>query len=119
MAGNIRMSLRTEYDAWHTRYNDLNSEYDDTSAPWYQWVAQNMIDVQGLRTLEVACGRGGFVRMLARMGADAVGLDFSWAAVKIGRERSLRSDQERRATFVQGDAHALPFPDDCFDLVIS
>jgi ubiquinone/menaquinone biosynthesis C-methylase UbiE len=113
------MSLQTEYDAWHTRYHELNPEYDDTSSPWYKWVAQSMIDVRGLRTLEVACGRGGFVRALARKGADAVGLDFSRAALKIGRERSLKFEEESRATFVQGDAHALPFPDDYFDLIVS
>jgi len=119
MAGNICMSLQTEYDAWHTRYHDLNSEYDDTSSPWYRWVAQQMIDVKGLRTLEVACGRGGFVRLLARKGADAVGLDFSRAALKIGRDRARQFEEESGATFVQGDAHALPFPDNYFDLIIS
>jgi ubiquinone/menaquinone biosynthesis C-methylase UbiE len=113
------MSLHVEYDAWHGKYHDLNPDYDDTSSPWYQWVAQQMIDVKGLRTLEVACGRGGFVRFLARKGADAVGLDFSHSALKIASERSLRSDEERRAAFVQGDAHSLPFPDNYFDLVVS
>ena len=113
------MSLQIEYDAWHTRYHELDPEHDDTSSPWYQWVAQQMIDVKGLRTLEVACGRGGFVRYLARKGADAIGFDFSHAALKIARERSLRSDEESRATFLQGDAHELPFPDNCFDLVVS
>jgi len=78
-----------------------------------------MIDVRGLRTLEVACGRGGFVRALARKGADAVGLDFSRAALKIGRERSLKFEEESRARFVQGDAHALPSADDYFDLIVS
>jgi ubiquinone/menaquinone biosynthesis C-methylase UbiE len=113
------LSLQTEYDAWHTRYHELNSEYDDTSSPWYTWIAQNMIEVRGLRTLEVACGRGGFVRLLARKGAYAVGLDFSRAALKIGRERSLKFEEESQAAFVQGDAHALPFPDDYFDLIVS
>src|SRR5258708_6379148 len=106
------MSLHVEYDAWHTRYHDLNPEHDDTSSPWYQWVAQQLIDVNGLRTLEVACGRGGFVRLLARNGADAIGLDFSRAAQKIGRDRALKFEEESGATFVQGDAHPLPFPDD-------
>jgi ubiquinone/menaquinone biosynthesis C-methylase UbiE len=41
------------------------------------------------------------------------------AAEAVLSDRSLRSDEERQATFVQGDSHALPFPDDCFDLVVS
>lgn len=113
------MSLQTEYDAWHTRYHEMDPKYDDTSSPWYKWVAQNIVDVRGLRTLEVACGRGGFVRALARKGAQPVGLDFSLAALKIGRERSLKFEEESRATFVQGDAHSLPFPNDYFDLIVS
>jgi ubiquinone/menaquinone biosynthesis C-methylase UbiE len=113
------MSLRAEYDTWHTKYHDWNPSHDDTSTPWYVWVAQRMMDVQGLRTLEVACGRGGFVRTLSRNGAFAFGLDFSAAALQIGRQRSLQSQEERHASFVQGDAHSLPFPDDYFDVLIS
>src|SRR5215469_4115272 len=113
------MTLRTEYDVWHTKYHDLDPSYDDTAAPWYQWVAGRMSDVRGLKTLEVACGRGGFVRALARRGALAYGMDFSTAALKIGYERSLISADERSANFVQGDAHSLPFADDFFDLIVS
>jgi ubiquinone/menaquinone biosynthesis C-methylase UbiE len=113
------MSLRTEYDLWHSKYHDDDPSYDDTSAPWYTWVAQRMIDVRGLRSLEVACGRGGFVRALARNGAYAYGLDFSGTAVKIGHQRSLNFSDERHANFVQGDAHSLPFPDGHFDLIVS
>src|ERR1700757_763047 len=98
------MNLRIEYDAWHSKFHDQDPEYDDTSSPWYKWVAQRLTDVKGLRTLEVACGRGGFVRLLARKGACAFGVDFSRAALKIGYERSLKLEEERQATFVQGDA---------------
>jgi hypothetical protein len=70
------MTLQTEYYMWHTKYHDLDPADDDTSSPWYLWVAQRKIDVRGLRTLEVAC-------------ADAYRLDFSRAAMRIGYERSL------------------------------
>jgi len=84
------MTLQTEYYMWHTKYHDLDPANDDTSSSWYLWVAQRMIDVRGLRTLEVACGRGGFVRALAPKWADAYGLDFSRAALRIGYEQSLK-----------------------------
>src|SRR5208282_2770081 len=112
-----KMSLRTEYDVWHSKYHELDTSYDDTSSPWYIWVRSVIGEVRGLRTLEVACGRGGFVRALARNGARAYGLDFSMAALQIGRQRSLQS--ESGAVFVQGDAHNLPFPDNYFDLLVS
>ena len=54
------MSLRADYDIWHAKYHRLDSSFDDTSTPWYHWVAGTMGSVQGLKTLEVACGRGGF-----------------------------------------------------------
>ena len=113
------MSLRTEYDVWHTKYHGLDPSYDDTSSPWYSWVRAAIGEVDGLRTLEVACGRGGFVRALARKGALAYGLDFSMAAVRIGKQRSLGSNAESNSVFIQGDAHALPFPDNCFDIIVS
>ncbi len=113
------MSLRTEYDAWHNKYHELDPFYDDTSSPWYSWVRTAIGEVHGLRTLEVACGRGGFVRALARNGAQAFGLDFSMAAVQIGQQRSLQSEAESSAAFIQGDAHALPFPDNSFDILVS
>ncbi|MGB7436230.1 MAG: class I SAM-dependent methyltransferase [Candidatus Acidiferrum sp.] len=113
------MSLRTEYDTWHKKYHDANPFYDDTSTPWYQWVAGSIGNVDGLRTLEVACGRGGLVRKLARSAALSCGLDFSFAAVSIGKERWKEMDEGSPASFTQGDAQELPFPDAYFDVVIS
>lgn len=62
------------------------------------------------RTLDVACGTGFLTRHLQ---GDVVGIDQS--------ERML--DQARvqapRATYVQGDAFALPFANDMFDRVFT
>jgi ubiquinone/menaquinone biosynthesis C-methylase UbiE len=113
------MSLHTEYDAWHSKYHDLDPSHDDTATPWYQWVAQSIGKVDDLRTLEVACGRGGFVRRLARSSSFSCGVDFSAAAVSIGKQRWESLDGGIPAAFVQGDAQALPFPDNYFDVVIS
>jgi hypothetical protein len=82
------MTLQAEYYIWHAKYHDLDSAYGDISSPLYLWVAQRMFDVCGLRTLEAACGRRGFVRALAPKRADAYGLDFPRAALRIGYERS-------------------------------
>ena len=113
------MSLRTEYDVWHSKHHEVNTSYDDTSTPWYQWVARSIGDVSGLRTLEVACGRGGFVRKLAQTSCFSCGLDFSRAALEIGFQRWQERDGGSPACFIQGDAQALPFSDKIFDLVVS
>lgn len=113
------MTLRADYDAWHRKYHELDTSYDDTSSPWYQWVAESIGNVSGLRTLEVACGRGGFVTKLARSAGFACGVDFSFAAVSIGKQRWQAADPGLPAGFVQGDAYALPFPDNFFDVLVS
>src|SRR5258708_18679836 len=84
------MTLQTEYYIWHTKCHDLDPVCDDISSPWYLWVAQRMIEVRGLRTLEAACGREGFVRLPAPKGVDAYRLDFSRADLRIGYERSVK-----------------------------
>ena len=109
------MSLRTEYDKWHERVFNAASEHEDASSPWYELVREHLESVAGQRILEVACGRGGFVRELARSDACVTGCDFSLAALQIGREK-LRGTS---AMLIQGDAQALPFADESFDLVVS
>jgi demethylmenaquinone methyltransferase/2-methoxy-6-polyprenyl-1,4-benzoquinol methylase len=63
-----------------------------------------------VRTLDVACGTGFLTRHLP---GDVVGLDQS--------ERMLREARRAapHATFVTGDALALPFPDGSFDRVFT
>lgn len=60
------------------------------------------------RVLDVACGTGFLTRHLK---GEVVGLDQSEAMLKIARERVPD------ATFVRGDAFALPFADASFDKV--
>ena len=67
------------------------------------------------RVLDVACGIGTTARLMAReFGLDVVGLDASAANVAKA-EGLLRGET---ATFVAGNAAALPFPDDSFDAVV-
>jgi len=114
------VSLRNEYNAWHRRVFDAAPSHEDASSPWYRLVREELGAVAGLRILEVACGRGGFVRELARAGADVTGCDFSSTALRVGREKLHDADSNGwRGGFVQGDAQALPFSDCSFDIIIS
>jgi SAM-dependent methyltransferase len=61
----------------------------------------------GARVLDVGCGNGRHVAALQRAGIEAVGLDLSPAILQAG------------LPLVAGRAQHLPFPDDCFDAVIS
>lgn len=114
------MSLRAEYDAWHERVYDSAPGHDDASSPWYQLVRECLGPVTGLCILEVACGRGGFVRELALAGARVTGCDFSASALRVGQGKLQPLEAHAGlAAFVQGDAQALAFADDTFDVVVS
>jgi ubiquinone/menaquinone biosynthesis C-methylase UbiE len=113
------MTLRTDYDAWHQRIFDAAPAHDDTSAPWYQLVLEYLGPVSGLRVLEVACGRGGFARHLARAGAQVTACDFSSAALRATRVKLCSNGQPPPAALVQGDAQNLPFADNSFDVLVS
>jgi ubiquinone/menaquinone biosynthesis C-methylase UbiE len=113
------MSLRSDYDLWHSRNQNLDPAHDDGSSPWYAWVREVLPDVKGLRILEVACGRGGFVSSLARSGALAYGMDFSFAAIQVAKQKTSSENCVSPICLLQGDAHALPFTDGYFDTVIS
>ena len=113
------MSLRSDYDIWHTRNQNLGPAHDDSSSPWYVWLKQSLPNVHGLRVLEVACGRGGFLKYLAHQGALACGMDFSFAAVQVARRKIMGESVPLAACVIQGDAHTLPFHDNYFDILVS
>jgi ubiquinone/menaquinone biosynthesis C-methylase UbiE len=111
------MSLGSQYDSWHRRVYDSDPDHRDESSPWYQLVLEYLEPVAGKRVLEIACGRGGFSRELARHGARVTGTDFSPAALAIAR--SPGGQNARPAAFTQADAHHLPYRDASFDVIIS
>jgi SAM-dependent methyltransferase len=113
------MSLRTEYDAWHQRVLAADPRYEDAASPWYQLVREQIGVVSGLRVLEIACGRGGYVRELARAGAEIIGGDFSFRALQAATERSREDGTAAPAALIQSDAQNLPFADNSFDVLIS
>ena len=113
------MSLSAKYDAWNQRKFDTGPSWDDASSPWYELVQQHLGNIADLRVLEVACGRGGFLRHLAQAKAIVTGCDFSFAALRIAREKISRLGENTSVMLVQGDAASLPFASDSFDLVVS
>src|SRR5579863_9139020 len=114
------MTLATEYDKWHTKVFESDPEHADESSPWYQIVLQFLPPVKDKRILEIACGRGGFSRLLGSRGASVCGADFSASAVAIAKERLSRGPLlDGSVTYVQADAQNMPFEENSFDIVIS
>jgi SAM-dependent methyltransferase len=71
----------------------------------------------GQRVLDVGCGTGVVALTAALRGADVVGLDLTPELLERAREnaRTVNVDVE----WIEGDAEALPFPDNSFDTVLS
>jgi SAM-dependent methyltransferase len=112
------MSLRTEYDVWHQRVFESDPGHEDASSPWYELVREQIGSTAGMHVLELACGRGGFVRELARTGAHVTGCDFSFSALRAANTKLHTTADGRSAALIQGDAQSLPFADSSFDVLV-
>ena len=71
----------------------------------------------GARVLDVACGTGNLAVPAARTGARVWGIDIAPNLLEQARQRV--ANEGREATFEEGDAEQLPFPDAHFDVVMS
>jgi SAM-dependent methyltransferase len=71
----------------------------------------------GTRALDVACGTGNLAIPAARKGARVWGLDIAPNLLEQARQRAAAEGLD--ATFEEGDAEQLPYPDAHFDVVMS
>jgi arsenite methyltransferase len=72
---------------------------------------------RGARVLDVACGSGATALLLAReLDCVVVGVDLGARAIEQARRAAQAGE---RASFLLGDAEALPLPDGSFDVALS
>jgi SAM-dependent methyltransferase len=69
----------------------------------------------GATFLDVACGSGQLGILAARRGASVTGIDIATNSIAVARARAAA--ERLSATFDEGDAEALPYPDASFDVV--
>ena len=87
---------------------------------WSQLAGETFLDwlapASGLRWLDVGCGNGAFTEMLVERCApvSVEGIDPSESQLAFARTRPV----SRVAQFRRGDAMALPFADDTFDVAV-
>lgn len=105
--------MKAYYDARAEEYDDFwlrRGLFVDRPLPgWHDAVGELAVVLSALppaRTLDVACGTGFLTRHLP---GEVVGLDASARMLEVARR------QVPRATFVQGDALALPYGDESFE----
>lgn len=74
----------------------------------------------GVHVLDVGTGTGRAAIGIARAGATVTGVDASAEMLDVARARAAAiTDPPLNITFDVGDAHALPFPSEHFDVAVS
>lgn len=76
------------------------------------------LDLQpGMKVLDVACGTGNLAIPAAHAGADVTGIDIAPNLIEQAQARA--ADERLEARFDVGDAEALPYDDESFDVVMT
>jgi SAM-dependent methyltransferase len=72
----------------------------------------------GMRVLDIGCGLGGAARLLAgEFGCHVTGIDITPEYIRTAQELSQLTHMQQQTHFVVGNALALPFDNDQFDIV--
>src|SRR5690349_22912235 len=84
---------------------------EDQQTPTYEAALARLDVGPGSRVLEIGCGVGSFLRLIAARGAEPHGIDAAETLIAVARERLPGVDIR------VGDMEALPYDDHGFDLV--
>jgi SAM-dependent methyltransferase len=84
---------------------------EDQQVPNYEAALARVGLEPGQSVLDVGCGVGAFLRLVAKRGGRPYGVDASEALLEVARSRLPDADLRR------GDMEALPYADETFDLV--
>ena len=95
---------------WGARPDDW-AYSEEQQVPTYEAALERVEVEPGHQVLDIGCGAGVFLGLVAARGAKAFGLDASEALIGTARARVPAADLR------VGDMEALPYADDSFDLV--
>jgi SAM-dependent methyltransferase len=87
------------------------AEDEEKQVPTYEEAIRRIGVAPGERVLDIGCGTGVFLRLVADHGAKPFGLDASEALLEIAHERVPEADLQ------VGEMEQLPYDADSFDLV--
>ena len=95
---------------WGARPRDWAAN-EDQQVPTYEEAIRQAGITSGQRVLDIGCGSGVFLRLVAERGARVSGLDASEALIELARTRVPGADLH------VGEMESLPYEDDTFDVV--
>lgn len=84
---------------------------EDQQLPTYEAALRRVGFEAGHRVLDIGCGVGAFLRLVAERGGEPCGIDASEALIAFARARLPEADLR------VGEMESLPWPDETFDLV--
>lgn len=86
----------------------------------YGWILKMAGEIRGRRVLDLGCGDGSLTYLLAKNGAQVVGVDNEEEGLRFAEE-NLKSvwDSSLKYKFVSASAYTLPFEEGAFDFVVS
>ena len=101
-------------------FHDANNKYTyaqrNAHISWGEMI-KSMTNIQNKQIIDIGCGGGIYTKELALMGAESVvGVDFSKEILQAAKENC---NNFPNISFIHGDAHNIPFPNETFDIVIS
>ncbi|MCD4776788.1 MAG: class I SAM-dependent methyltransferase [Candidatus Aegiribacteria sp.] len=108
-----RTSERKHWDDFWKRDRDLDEIYDNDGRIPEELLKR--MDINGAIVMEVGAATARDSVILAENGAIAIALDYSHEALRLASEAAERAGVQ--LLLVCGDALALPFKDNCIDLV--
>lgn len=77
-------------------------------------VLLEILDLEDARVADIGCGTGHLTRLMARQGAEVIGIECS----QIQLSKALAEDRIADEVYVDGVAETLPLPDGSLDIVV-
>jgi len=101
------------YEGGVGAYDRLYGEEQDKK---YKRCSQYLDGASGKAVLDCGCGTGKLLAQLSRQGGFFVGVDYSWAMLRLAQKRAGLADN---VDLICADADNLPFRSASFDRVMS
>jgi ubiquinone/menaquinone biosynthesis C-methylase UbiE len=81
----------------------------------YAWLTERC---PGRRTLDYCCGNGQIALQMAKLGAEAHGIDISAEEIETSKKNAAAAGMSGRTHYAVMDAENMAFPDDHFDVIV-